>query len=228
MKYNILLILFCSLLLFAACIGDDVLDDAVDPVLRISNPIDSLELGSSYALMYNYFNNVGQPEIVDAVWSSSAPDIISINDQGLAEGLQLGSAQIELNYTPATGPPISTSLSIGVGENTVLSSGSRSGSIVSSSSYLLQGDFELLEVPGNALQLRFAENYAASTALPGLYVYLTNNPETNVGALEIGRVTVFSGAHDYSIADVGINEYGYVLFYCKPFNVKVGDGKINE
>ncbi|MEM9549152.1 MAG: hypothetical protein AAGA77_24405, partial [Bacteroidota bacterium] len=63
--------------------------------------------------------------------------------------------------------------------------------------------------------------------LPGLYVYLTNNRNTTANALEIGAVEVFNGAHTYTVEDVGINDYKFLLYFCKPFNVKVGDGEIN-
>ena len=50
---------------------------------------------------------------------------------------------------------------------------------------------EPLEFSGNGdesdeLILSFAENYKTDDVLPGLYVYLTNNPNTINGALEIG------------------------------------------
>ena len=65
-----------------------------------------------------------------------------------------------------------------------------------------------------------------ATSLPGLYVYLTNNPSTVNNAYEIGRVETFNGAHSYRISGVGLNEYDYLLYWCKPFSVKVGDGEI--
>ena len=78
------------------------------------------------------------------------------------------------------------------------------------------------------LKLSFADNYNASTALPGLYIYLTNNPSTNVGAYEIGAVTDFDGAHSYDLPNsISLMDYEYVLYFCKPFNVKVGDGQFN-
>jgi hypothetical protein len=112
-----------------------------------------------------------------------------------------------------------------VGETTVVGPMDRGGSIRTTSSYLLEGDFTITAPTGN-LQIDIAENYRASTALPGLYLYLSNNPNSTAGALEIGRVEVFSGAHGYTVPNVGIDEYAYLLYYCKPFNVKVGDGEI--
>ena len=101
-----------------------------------------------------------------------------------------------------------------------------SGTIVSTSSYKLEGDFSLSETNGT-LTLSFVDNYEASSALPGLYVYLTNNPNSINDALEIGKVEVFKGAHSYEIDNTSITAFDYVLYFCKPFRVKVGDGKIN-
>ncbi len=211
----------------AGCIGDDILQDAVEPVLRITNPIDTLELGGQHPFAYAYFDQIGRPQDVDVVWSSSAPEVISISSGGIAEGLQAGSALIRVTFNGPDGE-LTDARSVAVGARTVGSQTLRSGTIETTSSYLLRGDFELEETAPETLELRFADNYAASTALPGLYVYLTNNPETSVGALEISRVSVFSGAHSYTITGTGLRDYGYVLFYCKPFNVKIGDGAIND
>ena len=223
---TMLLAAFAGVVL-GGCIGDDFIFDEVDPEIRITNPVDSLAIGSTYQFNFSYFNNVGQPESVPVSWTSSDPTILSITSDGLAEALQAGSAVVSVAYDGGVSPVMATA-AIGVGENTVIIPTLRTGTIATTSSYLLEGDFELEDIGGGSLELRLASNYRASTALPGLYIYLTNNPSTNVGALEIGPVTVFSGAHSYTIGGVGINDYSHVLYYCKPFNVKVGDGEINN
>ena len=41
-------------------------------------------------------------------------------------------------------------------------------------------------------------------------------------------VQVFDGAHEYALpAGIGLLDYDYLLYYCKPFGVKVGDGAID-
>ena len=52
--------------LMASCIGNDYVDDRVDPILRITNPIDSIAIDSSYQFEYRYLNNVGTEEQVKA------------------------------------------------------------------------------------------------------------------------------------------------------------------
>ncbi|WP_240751474.1 DM13 domain-containing protein [Flagellimonas onchidii] len=103
----------------------------------------------------------------------------------------------------------------------------KSGTIETTSGYLLQGDFTIVIDGDGNLFLEMDSNYRADTDLPGLYLYLTNNPNSVNGAHEVGAVEVFSGEHFYTIENVGLNEFKYLLYWCKPFSVKVGDGKIN-
>ncbi len=72
----------------------------------------------------------------------------------------------------------------------------KSGATVTTSSYVLTGDFTLSEIQNSKnLDLQIAENYQASTSLPGLYLYLSNNPNSINGALEVRPVSTFNGAH---------------------------------
>ena len=223
-------ILFFGLLLslLSSCIGDDIIADEVPERLRINNRIDSLKLGDSYQFEVMFFNNIGQQEERQVSWNTSDANIISVDQNGLATANEKGTATITATVNLPDKAPVEDSFDVVVSDVTteVEENGNRSGTIKTTSSYVLTGDFEFFE-EGTALTLSFADNYAASSALPGLYVYLTNNPNTITGAYEIGEVTKFSGAHSYEIpADVGLDTYNYVLYYCKPFRVKVGDGEI--
>ena len=101
------------------------------------------------------------------------------------------------------------------------------GTIQTTSSYKLTGSYEYGLNDAGQLVLDIAGNYEASTALPGLYVYLSNNPNSTSGSYEIGEVTVFNGAHSYTLpSSVDISDYKYILYWFKPFNVKVGDSTI--
>jgi len=223
-------ILFFGLLLslLSSCIGDDIIADEVPERLRINNRIDSLKLGDSFQFEVMFFNNIGQPEERQVSWSTSDANTISVDQNGLATAHEMGTATITATVNLPDKAPVEDSFEVVVSDVTteVEENGNRSGMIKTTSSYVLTGDFEFFE-EGTALTLSFAENYAASSALPGLYIYLTNNPNTITGAYEIGEVTKFSGAHTYEIpADVGLDTYNYVLYFCKPFRVKVGDGEI--
>ena len=219
---------FCFTLFLAltltACIQDDIVFDTVEPELRITRAVDTIALDSSYQFDAIYLNNVGVAEAIDIIWQSTAPDIIDIDADGLATALQLGSATITASFDDGT-QLVQDEVEVHTGEETISLPSERSGVIHTTSSYLLEGDFTLSEQGAN-LQLEVAENYRASTALPGLYIYLTNNPNTIANALEIGAVETFTGAHSYTIPNTSLDTYNYVLYFCKPFNVKVGDGQI--
>jgi len=206
------------------CIGDDIIQDEIEPVLRIMNPVDSIEINTEYQFLANYFNNVGQEETNTITWTTSDESIISITPAGLATALQLGNVIISAEATTADGEVIRDDYAVVVGNTTVVTNTARTGSLQTTTFYDLEGDFTLEEVNGN-LVLSFADNYKTTSALPGLYIYLTNNPNTLANAFEIGRVDVFSGAHSYELdGSVALTDYEYILYFCKPFNVKVGDG----
>lgn len=219
-----LYLLLFSLLSLSSCIQDDIVFDTVEPVLQINSTVDTIAIGSSFQFEASYRNNVGIEEEVEIIWESTQADVISIDGNGFAEALQSGRTVITAIVDDGV-TRLEDSREVHTGEVTTVADTGRSGTIITTSTYLLTGDFMLTE-DGNAVTLDIAENYQASTALPGLYVYLTNNPNTTANALEIGAVEVFAGAHSYTIPNVDINDYSYVLYFCKPFNVKVGDGEI--
>jgi len=120
-----------------------------------------------------------------------------------------------------------TSTTIGDDDVVVTAPQSFQGTIRTTSSYVLTGSYEYGLNDAGQLVLDIAEDYEASTALPGLFVYLSNNPNLTSGSYEIAEVTVFSGAHSYTLpSSIDINDYKYILYWCKPFNVKVGDSTI--
>ena len=214
-----------GLFLLTGCIKDDIVFDTVDPVLKLVNTVDSLAEGDQFQFEALYTNNVGQAADATFIWESSDSDIITIDDTGLATANNFGTTTITVT-AEIDGVTLMDAKEVIVGMTTVITNMDASGSIASTSSYILQGDFTVTN-DGQDLRIIFEENYIADEGLPGLYVYLTNNPATNVGALEIGKVEIFSGVHEYTLPGTNdVNTFSHILYYCKPFNVKVGDGKI--
>ena len=226
MKYTFLT-LFIATLLLASCIGDDIIFDTVQEEVRILNPIDSLGVGDTYQFEASFINQVGQMEDQTIDWSSSDPSLLSIDATGLATGLERGAVELQASVERSGQDPVVQTMPLIIGDNTSANTNQRSGTIRTTSSYVLEGDFVVKKQSDGSLILEVADNYAASEALPGLYLYLTNNPATNNGALEIGEVKVFKGAHTYQLpGEVELNTYSHLLYYCKPFSVKVGDGEM--
>ncbi|MFT6000044.1 MAG: hypothetical protein ACI81P_002504 [Neolewinella sp.] len=216
-----------SVCLFTACIGDDIVEDYISPEIRIQNPVSSIEEGTTYQFQYQFINNVGLEEAISPFWSSADETILTIDQSGLASAIAEGNTSLTISFQDEFGETATLIEPIEVGASTVVVAPMmRAGSVATTSSYPLTGDFVLTELPGGNLLLSFGDDYNADNSLPGLFVYLSNNPNTISGAYEIGAVEVFNGAHEYNFAGAGLNEYAYVLYYCKPFNVKVGDGEI--
>lgn len=215
-----------SILILSSCIKDDFIQDFVDSEIRITSAVESLALGESFQFEYTYFNNVGQQESADAIWTSSDESIIEITTDGLAQSQSAGEVELTVTILQEDDTVIMNSLIVTVGEATVVSSATIVGTIRTTTFYVLEGTFELLP-DGEDLQLNINEDYEASASLPGLYIYLSNNRNSIANAQEIGEVDVFSGAHSYTIEKTGINDFNYIVYFCKPFNVKVGDAKLN-
>ncbi len=213
-----------AVLLLSSCIGDDFIDDQVEPTLRIVSMVNSIAIGESFQMEAIYFNNIGVEEEAIIEWSSSNEDIISVDDSGLVTALREGMVTLFANVR-VDSIEVSDSIELVSSTETNVDLGSASGIIRTTSSYVLRGDFEVHQEE-SGIRITIADNYVASSSLPGLYLYLTNNSNSIANALEVTKVTVFNGEHSYFISDVELNQYQYLLYYCKPFNVKVGDGKI--
>ncbi|MFC4722954.1 Ig-like domain-containing protein [Geojedonia litorea] len=225
--------IFLPLFVFIAvqsCIGKDFIDDEVSPEVRILNPVDQIAVSETYQFNATYFNRVGQAEITNISWSSSVESVATIDANGLLTGISEGQTIIKaivlLNNNSSVEAETTVTIVMGdVQQNTT----TKSGSIATTSSYELTGDFTLQTIENTTnLRLSLANNYKASTSLPGLYVYLTNNPNSIASARSLGAVSVFEGAHSYTIENVGINDFSYLLYWCEPFGVKVGGGNIND
>lgn len=224
---NKFLLLLTLPIFIVSCIGDDIIFDTVEEQLRLTTMADSIAVGDSFQFEARFTNNVGQVE--DRIqWTSSNEDIINIDSDGLATALAAGTSSITAAVTLADNSILSETVDVIVGSVTSVSEDvltSRKGVIRTTSSYVLTGDFTIEQVD-DKLVISIADNYETTDALPGLYLYLTNNPNTNNGAFVIGEVKIFEGSHSYEVTGVGLNDFDYLLYYCKPFGVKVGDGEI--
>ena len=213
--------------LLSSCIKDDILSDFVEPRVRITSSVDSLAIDSSFESRASYFNNVGERMSVDFLWTSSNINVAMVNQSsGLVKGVDKGSCFIYASHINE-GIEKKDSFALAVSDTVIEGdfSGEKVGVVSTTSSYPLSGSYTLA-TQNKDLLLTFGNDYVADNSLPGLYVYLSNNKETVGSALEIGPVKVFSGTHSYLIPGVKINDYAYILYFCKPFNVKVGDGVI--
>ena len=230
MQKHVASLLMLSFMIVVGCVENDFIDDRVAERLSIDNPIDQIQLNETYQLNVTFFDNIGQPASATLRWFSSNTEVATISDSGLITALSEGSTTIRITTNLEDGSSVSQENRLTVSSQAVADNPiSKSGSISSTSSYVLTGDFTISEI-GNSqdLNLEIMSNYQASTSLPGLYLYLSNNPRSINGALEVAAVQVFNGAHSYRIENTEINQYKYLLYWCKPFSVEVGVGEIND
>ncbi|MDB9886166.1 DM13 domain-containing protein [Flavobacteriaceae bacterium] len=292
---NASLIIVCFLLLLS-CVGEDLVNDYVDPDLRISNAILSIPEGVQYQFTARFFDESGtKVENPTLVWLVDPPTALSIAQDGTIQAIAAREATVIVQTTGLRGDIIearttfsvtavtSTDTSTSTSETSTMTADSETstlttdtetstmttetetstmttdtetstmttetetstttidnntgtgivlapqfyeGEIISTSSYILEGNFRY-EHNGTQITLSLDENYRASTSLPGLYLYLGNNPNTVNGAIEIAKVTVFNGAHEYILPpSIELADYKYLIYWCKPFSVPVGEGTI--
>lgn len=205
---------------------DEVIVSGVQETLSINNPILELDLNGTKTHQYTttYTDQNGQVGSPQVNWTSSDSNIASVSSSGFVTALQEGEVTITASVTGNNGNITSED------EITVINTSSvivKTGTL--SGSYSLRGTFSIREVDNsNNLELVLNDDYNLSDQVPGPYLYLSNNTNTINGALEIGRVTTFSGGHKYIIPNTGINEFRYVLYWCKPFSVRIGHGEIED
>lgn len=216
------LVALICLVSITGCVGTDIVDDKVPERVVITNPIDSLKVGETFQFMARYLDESGQEAPATIDWRSTNMQAVSINNMGLAEALEVGTTQIIASYQS-----VADTILLVSGEKTSTVTNVRSATLMTVSSYPLDGTASLEMEDDGALYLRFSNDFNTTSALPGLYVYLSNNITTTANAHEIGPVTQFTGAQEYLLnASVSISDYDYVLFFCKPFNVPVGNGQL--
>lgn len=214
---------YALILLLTGCIGTDILEEEfAEPELRITSSFTAIEVGGQAQFEAIYFNDLGEIESVDLTWFSSDDNIISIDNTGLASALQSG--MVLLNVV---GQNLKDSVMVEAGSQTISQPTERNGSLQGRSNYVITGTISLRQSQDGSLDLYFGNDFQASNG-PGLYVYLSNAPNSVTGAVEIGPLKANSGAQQYNIpSQVTINMFDFVVIYCKPFGVPFGFGEFD-
>ncbi|MDO3693320.1 Ig-like domain-containing protein [Wenyingzhuangia sp. chi5] len=226
------------LLLFVglnSCIQEDIVDDAVPEELRIISSVNTLKVGDVVKLQASYFNNVGEKENKNIVWETSNSNVLFIdalttNITALAEG----TATITVKTTGSSGELTDSEIIMVVKDGVVVmpSENTKKGTIAPTASYVAAGDFEISKTT-NGIQIILDDNYVADESLPGFALFLTNNPNSLANALQIDAYddvdgTHYKGAFTYILDGVGINDYQYLVQWCRPFSILVGKATITD
>lgn len=210
--------------LLVSCIGTDIVEDGVvTERLAIITSVDAVRVGEAFEFKAIFFDNMGQMNADQIVWSSSDESVLTVNDMGLVMAEMEGAAYIRVMASTRK-----DSVKVMAGEMTSEVDSERIGMFQGRSSYTVEGTFGMSEV-GENLELVFGNDFRASNG-PGLYVYLSNSADGITGGIEVGELKANSGAQTYVISqsDVALFEYDYVHIYCKPFGVPFGFGRFDN
>jgi hypothetical protein len=159
---------------------------------------------------------------LEVQYSSQDPDILSVNQDGIATGMANGFGQITATVEGVQ----SNTLGIQVGQT------SRTGTFIGANGYDAAGATELFLAQNGDLMLRLEGNFDTDFAL-GTFIYLSNSTSgstTRNEGLEIQEVTS-GGAHLFNVANldpaVGIEDFNYVIILCKPATITFGYAQLN-
>ena len=139
-------------------------------------------------------------------WNSSDTSIVSVNSAGMVMGKNHGTAMVSASANGITSAPVMVQ---------VIKLGTFSGSG--------SGGMAILKIENNILKLETSATFFSNTGAPDLRIYLTNNSGNINGALEVSTLNQRSGAQTWNIAaPTTINQYRYVLIWCKQFGGAYG------
>lgn len=149
----------------------------------------------------------------EVMWTSTDPEICSVDETGLVTALANGTTQIIASSEGINSLPIP----LMVGSDSL----SRMASFEGLNGYNVVGTATLERSADEAI-LAFADDFQTSNG-PGLYVYLSPNANNVNGGVNLGKLEATSGAQSYEIpSNVNPEDFDHVLVYCQPFRAPFG------
>lgn len=230
MKNLKLTLIFCSLTL-SSCIQEDIIDDSVPEEVRIISSFTTLKVGEMATLNASFFNNIGEIEDNSFIWFSSNATVLSIDPAtSIITANAEGTSIISVKAIGKTGELTDSQVIEVVADNSNSIDTPKKGTFSKTTSYKAAGDFEITKT-SNGIKIDLASNYVADTSLPGFALFLTNNPNSLANALQIDAYDDADGAHytgafTYNIENVGLNDYKYLVQWCRPFSILTGKAEI--
>ena len=188
-------------------------------LVEVTGAKSMLDLSESVNLTARALNAEGQEvSNVDITWESTDSSIASVSSNGIVTGENTGSADIIASADQVTG-----SYPVTVGQTS-----ERMGQFESLNGYQTSGSVKLTLGTDEAVDINLGDDFSADNG-PGLYVYLSNNRSSISGGVEIGELRSNKGADTYNVpADVTLDEYDFVLIYCRPFGVGFGSAELDN
>ncbi len=192
-----------------------VVADATEPAQIVVAP-SSVELQPGQDLAFNAtVSNVnGEPlSGVAVTWSSNRPDVATVDADGRVVAVESGTALITASAGSVSSMPATV----------VVPGQSRQGtfSAAPGSGYNVQGTTTLTRQQNGTLNLMLESDFVTDLG-PSMAVYLSNTPGVNGMSLRVGGLLEATGPVSFTVPNVTLDQYDYVVIQCVPFNVTFG------
>ncbi|WP_010523133.1 DM13 domain-containing protein [Aquimarina agarivorans] len=228
----------------------DIISNGYDPKITINENISEIDINqeNDISLSAIFQNRKNEIENIEFVWSSDNENILTINSEGVINAVSKGTTTVKVSAEFEGETISSKEKTITVSEETVIITPDPveepvetktiigSGSLISNSSYTVNGSFEIFTENGKNF-ISLSDDFSAR-GLPDLVLYLSNSPTSNAGAPIVASpetnndrpvALTGSGAQTFEIpASINPEEFQNVLLFCRRFTQKVGFGVINR
>ena len=154
-------------------------------------------------------------------WTSNNTAVATVDQNGLVTGVTDGVATI----TASANNVASQAYEITIGTGGA-SQASRTAQFSGANNYRVSGNASLAAA-GSGVKLSLESNFSSQSG-PGLYLYLSNSATSVSGGIEIGKLRKTSGSDEYTIDGVSLDQYKFVIVYCKPFGAAFGFGEFAQ
>jgi hypothetical protein len=211
---------------FTSCLGYDELEFfPVNLEFPENTRPDSLTVGDTVQLlptMRDQYNRV--PELSDLSWSSSNTTVLSINNQGVAQGNSVGVADIT-----ATLGTVSQSFSIVVTmemvDNSISDTTQLSGTFTGVGGYQVNGGCVFTPLSNGSFELTFDEQFSVSSSGIALNVHLSSDASST--GVDLGSLKNVSGTQTYAVpAGFSVSDNPFVVIYCQPAGIPFGHAEL--
>ena len=145
-------------------------------------------------------------------WSSSDPELLSIDDDGVAVALAAGSVFVRATTSGIQSPAVAISIL-----DTELV-----GTFFSLGRYKAEGTAHLGPDDEGQLVLTFLDDFIITSG-PRLEVFLSPIDRVAPESINVGILKDVAGSQTYDLPeDAELGDYGWVIVHCVPFNVSFG------
>lgn len=186
----------------------------------ISSASNTLDAGNTLQLNVATQNIEGNKVNANSyTWTSSNTAVATVSQTGLVTGVANGEVTVTVVADGIKSQEFKLTIGTGATNN------SRKGVFAGKNGYTASGEASLEVAGGNGIKLTLADNFSTSNG-PGLYLYLSNKSNSTTGGAELGKLRKTSGSDSYTLDGVALDQYKYVLIFCKPFNIPFGAAEL--